>query len=136
MLSANATFQALRLGYNAIKTQTNAILNDVYDLDDYVYNETPIVFIGFPSDDYLRKTSGVYNYAINLHDNPVYLLDMNGSLHDRYWYAYNYLGINVGDIDAEKYQQVLSSDAVNNMNIWPESNSIKIIDGVVVVKLE
>lgn len=90
MISANSTYECLRISYNTLNAQTQLILSDVYDLDDYRWNETPIIFAGFPSDQIARNNIRTYQYAIGLASNVAYWNDWNGLSTDRRNYLYNF----------------------------------------------
>ena len=53
----------------------------------------------------------------------------------RYTYFFNkYLGLNISSADADEYLKIVETDEFKNMEIYPENESVKIIDGVVVIK--
>lgn len=135
VMSANATFEGLRISYDAIEVQTGLILSDVYDQEGYIPNETPIVFVGFPNDKVSQERLSIYKYAINLTNNPVYWEDMNGLINCRRQYMLNYCGIDPGTFTPEEYYEIIRGEVFTDMPLWPAEGSVKMINGMVVVRL-
>lgn len=135
VLSANATLESLRVSYRAIDTQTKLILADVYDLDEYQPNETRIVFVGFPDDHIVRSSLGIYDFAIALPDNVAYWNGMLGLNYCRQSYLLNYCGIEAGYINSDEYRAVIESVGFQNMPVWPQKGSVKMIGELAVVKI-
>lgn len=134
VISANATYRCYILSYNHINTEVSMVLQDVYKLDGYVKDETPIVFGGFPDDKQLRDELPLYNYTIELYPNVIFWQDMSGVINNRYNYLLNCFGINAGNITEQEYYDLMTSEEYKEMGIWPSKNSVKIINGIVVVK--
>lgn len=135
VLSANATFECFRISYRIIEKQTDRIIDDIYELPEYMPNETTIIFAGFPSDSTAREKIGIYDYAIALPSNIAYWEDWNGILSCRIQYLRNYYGIEAGDLTKEEYKTVIDSKEFDNMPLWPQKGSVDMINGAVVVKL-
>lgn len=134
VLSANATYRCYMLSYDHINTEVQMALKDVYSLDDYVKDETPIIFAGFPNDFTLRENMPLYKYTIELHPNVIFWLDMTGVVSNRYNYLINCFGIDACGISDEDYLRLMESQEFYEMNVWPKKNSIRMIDGYAVIK--
>mgnify|MGYP004576137865 FL=1 len=109
-------------------------LKDVYSLDDYEKDETPIIFAGFPNDFTLRENMPLYKYTIELYPNVIFWQDMTGVVSNRYNYLINCFGIDAGGISDEDYLRLMESQEFYEMNVWPKKNSIRMIDGYAVIK--
>lgn len=135
VVSANSTYECLRISYNALNFQTQLILTDIYDLEGYRLNETSIIFAGFPNDRAARNNIKTYQYAIGLSSNVAYWNDWNGISTDRRNYLYNFCGIEAGMFSREEYDDIVQSNEFKEMPIWPEEGSVKMIQDMAVVKL-
>lgn len=135
IIMANATFESIRISYDAIKAQTSLILSDVYDVEGFVPNTTPIMFAGFPNDNIPREQIKIYEYAIPLYSNVVYWEDMIGIKKCRQAYLLNYCGIDGGTFSDSEYLEIINSDTFKSMPLWPAKNSTQMIHQIVVVKL-
>lgn len=134
VISGNATYKCYDLSYKHINFETSQILSDIYDLDEYSPGK-PIVFAGFTNEDVLRSNVQTYKYALWLTDNVVYWLDLHGARNARYHYLLNYFGIDGGYFSEDEYREIIYQEEFQHMNIWPKDNSIKEINGKIVVKL-
>lgn len=138
IVSANATFTCFKLSYNAINKQTNIIMNDIIHNENYVINETPVIFVGYPSDETLRKNIKTYKYAYGFENegNIVFWNNQQISVtYNRQKYIMNYFGIDVKDLDYSQYQDVVNTNEFKKMPTWPSQESIKLINNILVVKL-
>jgi len=135
VLSANATYKAYELSYNHINSEMQLILNDIYHTEGYKKDEAPIILAGFPDDKVLRENDKTYYYAIDFPKNPVFWEDMNGATVVRKNYFMYYFGVDAKDITVDEYYKTVTSKEFKEMNVWPNSNSVKMINGYCVVKL-
>lgn len=135
VISANATFLALRVSYKALETNTSMILNDVYDVEGYVPGETVIIFAGFPKEGNIREKLGIYNYAILEATNAAFWENYNGITNCRRNYLLYYFGLESGTFTEDEYRAITGSDEFINMPVWPAEGSVEMINGIVVAKL-
>lgn len=104
---------------------------DINNVDGYVDGETPVAFVGRPLDQIrrnrdftLRVTGMSRSFA------PYY------SYSERYKAYFNYVLMMDTKFVSEEEIDVLSEDKrVINMSVYPSKDSIKLIDGILVVKL-
>lgn len=134
-IASNATQLAMKESYQTIYAQTALILEDVYDLEGYIPNETPIVFVGYPSEEYVQNRLPVYEQAIGLNDNQAFWKGENGEIVCRHKYIMNYFGINAGFFTADEFYEATESPEFLDMPIWPAKGSVAFIGDKVVVKL-
>ena len=134
ILAANATYKCYQLSYNHINSQMQIAVARVYDLDDYVKDQSPILIAGFPSDATLRNNLAIYQYGENLCVNPAFWTDMHGATQNRYLYFLNYFGIDAQRFSDDEYAAIVNTSQFAEMPVWPEKGSVAMIDGFAVVK--
>lgn len=138
MVSANATYSVYELSYRHMNFMTASILQDVYDLPDYTAEDT-IVFAGFIDDTELKNAIPAYKFAYGKYENPVYWVDAGSGLRqNRNNYLMNYFGFSGGQIRGlmhGAYNEAVQSEVFAEMSIYPEANSIRRFDNMIIVKL-
>lgn len=131
----NATWLSMRQSYQAIETQTRLILDDVYDTEGFIPNITPIVFVGFPSEEQEKNMLEIYQFSTGLNPNQAFWLDINGETTCREHYIKTYFGIDPGHLTEDDFYSVVENPEVGLMPIWPQKGSVKMINGMCVVRL-
>lgn len=134
ILASNATYKCYQLSYDYINSQMQIAVTRVFDLDDYIMDETPILIAGFPSDVTLRNNLAIYQYGENLCVNPAFWTNMHGATHNRYLYFMNYFGIDAQRFSDDEYVAIISTPRFAEMPVWPDKGSVAMIDGFAVVK--
>ena len=135
VLNINATHLAMRQSYEAIETQTRLILDDIYEVDGFVPNQTKIVFIGFPSEEQAQNMLEIYQFSTGLTPNKVFWLDANGETTCREYYLKTYYGIDPGHLTDDDFYTITETPEFNSMPVWPQRGSVQMINGMVAVKL-
>lgn len=133
ILQANATFKCYELTYEHVNSQMQIAVGRVYDLDEYVKDETPILIAGFPTDEVLRNNMDIYQYT-KIGPSVVFWQDMHGATYNRYRYFLDYFGIDAKTFSDEEYANIINSTEFIEMPVWPEKGSVKMIDGFAVIK--
>ena len=133
ILGANATYKCYELSYEHINSQMQIAVSRVYDLDDYVKDETPILIAGFPSDQVLRNNLDIYQYA-NIGQSIAFWHDMHGATQNRYLYFMDYFGIDAQRFSDDEYAAIINTEEFSKMPVWPDKGSVEMIDGFVVIK--
>lgn len=105
------------------------MITQIKSTDGYLQGDMPIVFVGSHSGVGLDKT-----FLKNDYSTGVYPKELRVLINDYRWkeYMMKWCGYSAPIKDGKEYQQL---PEVQEMNTYPGNNSIKIIDGVVVVKL-
>lgn len=134
ILGANATFKCYELSYRYINSQMQIALTRVYDLDEYVKDETPILIAGFPNDSTLRNNLDIYQYGKRISENPAFWLNMHGATQNRYLYFMDYFGIDAKRFSDDEYAVIINTSEFEEMPVWPDKDSVKMIEGFAVVK--
>ena len=133
ILGANATYKCYELSYEHINSQMQIAVSRVYDLDDYVKDETPILIAGFPSDQVLRNNLDIYQYA-NIGQSIAFWHDMHGATQNRYLYFMDYFGIDAQRFSDDEYAAIINTEEFSKMPVWPDKGSVEMIDGFAVIK--
>lgn len=135
VISANATAKVYDLCYRHCYFETSEMLSDIYDLPDFQKGD-PIIFAGFIDYSDVRKNlPKLFDYSIELTENPVFWEDMNGIMNSRKGYLLNYFGIDAGDVSYDEYTALVTSEEFESMPLWPSEGSVAKINGIVVVKI-
>lgn len=131
---AYCSFRTVDVGNRHIKLYIqNAI---THAIEDDLYEEgMPIVFMGFVNDDPIQEQNPLLKYSYYERAYPFWK--------DRYevfstwpkycWYNY---GIDIGQVTAEQYDNILKSDEFKNMEQYPSSKAYAVIDGCYVILLD
>ena len=78
----------------------------------------------------------LYGYTIGeLANNTVFHGTYGGQIGTWYNYMRVFYGLDINLCDHDTYYKLVTSDEYKEMEMFPSQNSIKIINGVVVVKL-
>lgn len=133
VLGANATYKCYELSYEHINSQMQIAVSRVYDLDEYVKDETPILIAGFPSDEVLRNNLDIYQYA-KIGQNIAFWHDMHGATQNRYLYFMDYFGIDAQRFSDDEYAAIINTSEFEQMPTWPSKGSVAMIDGFAVIK--
>ncbi|MBP5599376.1 MAG: glucosyltransferase domain-containing protein [Lachnospiraceae bacterium] len=133
VISANSTALMYKYSYEDAINQANFMMNKVYDLEDYVANETPIILTGPISYSALQdKYPKIFRYA-EVEGGPVFWNDFYGMNICRYQFFQDFIGVNPQYITREDFS-VVDSEEFKEMPVWPLTGSVKMIDGKVVIK--
>ena len=140
IVMANATYMAVRITKNKMVTQSERIMDII--LSDENYNlDMPIMFAGNGESDtgfIKQRTNGIYNYASGFTAiSPLVWSDKFDNC-NRGWrnFINYYLGISIKTVDHDKHLEILNNNEFKVMPVYPVKGSIKIIDNVMVVKLD
>ncbi len=134
IISANTTYRCYDLSSKCIHSVTQGIVTEIRQMPEY-NEESRIIFAGFVDDSPVRNAYyQLYLYAIGLPNNVVWWQDMNGIRITRPYLLINF-GIDAGNVSTDEYRSIVKSDAFASMGIYPEENSIAVINGIITVKL-
>lgn len=138
LVSSNATFRCYQLSHDSIKYQMSLIMDDVIHNDDYILNESKVLFVGYPNDKALRENIKTYKYAYHFDEisNIAFWENtVNGYTYNRQKYVLDYFGIDIKEISFNDYLDAINSNDFKQMPLWPNSAGIKKINNIIVVKL-
>lgn len=91
---------------------------------------------GILSDENFKRDAAYQAYTLNdIVTGPIFHSSYAGGQECWRKFMLLYLGEDLHFCEPLKYLEVVSSDEFKNMNIYPNENSVQIIDGVMVVKM-
>lgn len=135
-ITDNATGICYKLAYDATYTQATMMLEKVYDLEDYDQFKTPIVLGGIIHYDYTyARFPMLFQYA-KVGPGPIFYPDGTGATEGRFNYFSDFLGVNPGYVSFNEYHAIVTSKEFKEMPVWPETGSVKMINGYAVIKTE
>lgn len=105
------------------------LITQIKSTEGYTQGNMPITFVGSHSDIGLDKT-----FLKNEYNTGVYPKELKVLINDYRWkeYMMKWCGYSAPIVDGKEYSQL---PEVQEMSTYPGNNSIKVINGVVVVKL-
>ena len=136
-LADNTSYAALKLTYNQAYSSTMRVMDRIENTPGYV-NGMPILFGGIIGNNNYPRRSSLYAYTIGGIVN-------NTAFHGPYGSAMGtwdkflkiFYGIDVPMCTPEEYYNIVTGDEYKNeMECFPAASSVKIMNGIVVVKLD
>lgn len=137
VLICNAICEGMILKYNAAMSLSNRILTA---LDSYEgYNSTiPVAILGNPQDENWLYTNGAYLKKVNADTvawGQFWSSEYNTTQRSWYQFFNLYHGVIVNMADDTKAQEIVNTQEFKDMDVFPESNSIQMINNVLTVKI-
>lgn len=129
-IDTNVLYEKLRFSYEHTYATGIILANDVLKDDAYESN-IPVAFVG-------DETPEVFRYRLSFYDSLPYSENMQEIIHDADRAEYlmkNFVGMSFVYADAKTISELSDRQEVANMPIYPASGSMRVIDGVFVVKL-
>lgn len=134
-IADNTSYAALKLTYNQAYSTTMRIMDRIENTTDYKRN-TPILFGGIIGNNNYPRTSNLYGYTIgSVVNNVVFHGTYDGQLGTWISFIRIFYGMDITLCDTEDYVRIVSGEEYKEMKIFPSPDSVKVIDGIVVVKL-
>ena len=134
VISANCTAYMYKIYYDHYEQQYLLAMDRIYELDGYTENVTKILTGGAPSCEvYHINNLKIFRYA-EQEGGPVFWGDPFGMTACREYYFKDFLGIDPGTLNNQEYHDIIHSPEYEEMPSWPAEGSIKMINGVVVIK--
>jgi hypothetical protein len=120
---------------NALNDEMTAIVSSLSSLEGYTM-DTPVYFANcdaFMADNYTEME--IWNQTI---DSEIWIgtgfYNWNTERH-LFKYLQIYMQLNLPQTDEAQREQILASDEYQDMQVFPEGNSVRMIDGVAVIKM-
>lgn len=136
-LADNTSYAALKLTYNQAYSSTMRVMDRIETTPGYV-KDMPILFGGIIGNNNYPRTSSLYAYTVGSIVN-------NTAFHGPYGSAMGtwtkflkiFYGLDVRMCTAEEYYNIVTGEVYKNeMECFPAESSVKIMNGIVVVKLD
>ena len=134
-IADNTSYAALKLTYNQAYSTTARILDRMENTPGYK-KEYPILFGGIVGNDNFPRTSSLYTYTIGtIVNNTTFHGSYYGALGTWYKFLKLYFGIDVDLCSEDVYYNIVNGEEYKNMDVFPGKDSIRIRDGIIIVKL-
>ena len=134
-IANNASYAALKLTYNQAYSTTVRIMDRVENTEGY-QKEFPILFGGIVGNDNYPRTSNLYGYTIgSIVNNTAFHGTYNGATGTWVKFIKIFFGLDVQLCTPDVYYRIVTGEEYKQMEIFPAQDSIRIINGVVVIKL-
>lgn len=127
---ANQIYLKKDLEFRNTYATLNRVIDRIEQIDDYIVNETPVAFIGSLEESDLAVKQEYFSY-----DGP----GLGGMFATTYYSTYNnylksIMNYPIYLLDYDSASALADDDRVKEMNVFPNSDSCKMIDGTMVVK--
>ncbi len=126
----NTAYEKLRMSYENAYASGIILANDVLKTEEYTSN-TPVAFIG---DD----TPEIFQKSLDYFGDLSYYMGLQELIHDTdrtEALMYDFIGIPFVFADDAAISELSDSEETKDMPIYPAAGAIKMIDGILVVKL-
>lgn len=135
-LATHTSYSALKMTYNQAYATTIRIMDRIENTPGY-NKDLKILFGGIVGNNNFPRTSNLYGFTIgDIANNVVFHGTYGGQLGTWENYLKVFLGINVIFCEDNVYRDIVTGPIYKNeMDVFPAQNSIRIMDGIVVVKL-
>lgn len=136
-LADNTSYMVLKLKYDQAINTTIRMMERIEETEDYSPDK-PIMIAGIIEENnrLFIPTHKLKNYTLgDIFDNPVFHGSYSGMEGTWTKFINTYMGLNVQFCNTTSYNDIVDSIYFKEMNVFPEENSVKMIYGVMVVKL-
>ena len=136
-IADNTSYAALKLTYNQAYSSTMRVLDRIETTPGYK-KDMPILFGGIIGNNNYPRTSSLYGFTIgSMVNNTAFHGPYGGAMGTWVKFMKVFYGLDIKLCTAEEYQTIVTSpEYKENMECFPEESSIKIMHGIVVVKLD
>lgn len=134
-VSDNVTYTVEKLTYNQAYSTVSRILDRVENLQGYS-KDLPIMIAGIVGNDNYPRVNDLYKYSsCDISNSTVFHFTYGGEVETWRNFINIFFGLNLNFCDDNTYYQLYQSPEFKDMGKFPEPNSVRIIHGIVVVKL-
>ena len=136
-LADNTSYMVLKLKYDQAINTTIRIMERIEEAENYSPDK-PIMIAGIIEENnrLFLPAHKLNNYTLgDIFDNPVFHGSYSGMEGTWTKFINTYMGLNVQFCNTTSYNDIVDSIYFKEMNVFPEENSVKMIYGVMVVKL-
>lgn len=134
-MADNTSYATLKLTYNQAYSTTMRIMDRIENTTNYT-KDTPILFGGIVGNNNYPRTSNIYSYTIgSIVNNVVFHGTYGGQLGTWQSFIRIFYGMDITFCNENVYRAIVTGEEYKKMEIFPSPNSVKVMDGIVVVKL-
>ena len=133
-VSANVSYTVEKMTYNQAYAVTSRVMGRIESLEGY-NKDLPIMIAGIVGNDNYPRTNKLYDYSIcDITKNTVFHFTYGGMVETWRNYISVFFGVEPLMCDDNTYYQISQGADFKSMGVYPARDSVKIIDGIVVVK--
>lgn len=134
-LADNSSYMTVMLSENQAYSTAIRIVDRIEQNPAYT-SDIKICLIGHIDNTEYSKTQKIYEKSYkHLANNSIFHSTYNGEKATWRKFLQNYLGFTYNECSKTEYEKIIQSEEFKNMPLWPNNDSIKIIDGIMIVKL-
>ena len=136
-LADNTSYAALKLTYNQAYSSTMRVMDRIETTPGYV-KDMPILFGGIIGNNNYPRTSSLYAYTVgSIVNNTAFHGPYGSSMGTWTKFLKIFYGLDVRMCTPEEYYKVVTGEVYKNeMECFPAESSVRIMNGIVVVKLD
>ena len=135
VIAANCTTFMYKYSYDYAEKQALLMLEEIYEIDEYVPDKTPIVMGGaFSYTPVKERYPQIFMYA-EQEGGLVFWGNIYDMISSRYHFFMDFMGVNAEYFTNQEYLDAVQSEEYANMPIWPNKGSVQMIGDKVVVKI-
>lgn len=136
-IADNTSYAALKLTYNQAYSSTMRVMDRIETTPGYTKG-MPILFGGIIGNNNYPRTSSLYIYTIgSIVNNTTFHGPYGGAMGTWIKFLKIFYGLDVKLCTAEEYYNIVTGEEYKeNMECFPAESSVKIMNGIVVVKLD
>ena len=136
-IADNTSYAALKLTYNQAYSSTMRVMDRIETTPGYT-KDMPILFGGIIGNNNYPRTSSLYTYTIgSIVNNTTFHGPYGGAMGTWVKFLKIFYGLDVNLCTAEEYYNIVTGEEYKeNMECFPAESSVKIMNGIVVVKLD
>lgn len=134
-IATNTSYSALKLTYNQAYSTTVRIMDRIENTTGYT-KDAEILFGGIVGNNNYPRTSSLYNYTIgSIVNNTTFHGTYAGQIGTWMSFLKVFLGVDFVPCSENTYYTIVNSQEYKDMDVFPATNSVKVLNGIVVVKL-
>lgn len=134
-IATNTSYSALKLTYNQAYSTTVRIMDRIENTTGYT-KDAEILFGGIVGNNNYPRTSSLYNYTIgSIVNNTTFHGTYAGQIGTWMSFLKVFLGVDFVPSSENTYYTIVNSQEYKDMDVFPATNSVKVLNGIVVVKL-
>ena len=136
-LADNTSYAALKLTYNQAYSSTMRVMDRIETTPGYT-KDMPILFGGIIGNNNYPRTSSLYTYTIgSVVNNTAFHGPYGGAMGTWVKFLKIFYGLDVKLCSVEEYYNIVTGDIYKEqMECFPAESSVRIMNGIVVVKLD
>ena len=134
-IADHTSYQALKLTYNQAYSTTARIIDRIEMTGGNIKNQ-PLCIGGIVGNNNFPRTNSLYIYTVgSVVTNPTFHGSYSGALGTWKKFVQIFFGLDFAQCTDEEYQTIVTSQEYKDMKIFPDKDSVKLLNGIMVVKL-